>query len=153
MNGESKHISSLIPEEDPRGRKDGGGVRLLSSVKVSQNSFPLELRMACCLKLLESPEVASAIISSSGMPSKESCVVGPRLGEECVVFVVDTDGCRVGSKSMSLSRVCRTTSASRRTSVSTGALSSASANRIRANPFVLGSMLPLLVTGLRITPR
>jgi hypothetical protein len=71
-DGESKDMSSLILEEEPRGRKAGGGVRLFSSEKVSQNSFPLELRMACCLKLLESPGVTSAIISSSGMPSKES---------------------------------------------------------------------------------
>lgn len=91
-DGESKDMSSLIPDEDPCGRNDGGGVRPLSSVKVSQNSLPLELRIACCLKLLESPEVAvaSAIMSSSGIPSKESCV-GPKLGEECVVFVVDTE--------------------------------------------------------------
>jgi len=91
-DGESRDMSSLMPEDDPRGRNAGGGVRLLSSVKVSQNSLPLELRMACCLKLLESPEVTTAIISSSGIPSKESCVVGPRLGEECVVFVVETEG-------------------------------------------------------------
>jgi hypothetical protein len=91
-DGESKDMSSLITEEDPRGRNAGGGVRLFSSVKESQNSLPLEFRSACCLKLLESPEVTSAIMSSSGMPSKESCVLGPRLGEECEVFVVDTEG-------------------------------------------------------------
>jgi hypothetical protein len=64
--------------------------------------------------------------------------MGPRLGEECVVLVVDTEGWRVGSRSRSLSRVCRTTSASRRNSVSTGAFSSASANRTLAKPLVLG---------------
>jgi hypothetical protein len=83
-------MSSLIPEEDPRGRKVGG-VQFFSSVKVSQNSLPLEFRMACCLKLLESPKVTSDMMSSSGIPSRESWVVGPRLGEECVVFVVETE--------------------------------------------------------------
>jgi len=141
-------------------------VRLLSSLKLSQNSLPLECRMACCLKLLESPVDRSAIISSSGMPSRESCV-GPIFGDECVVPVVDIEWCR-GSRSISLSRVRRTTSASRRTSVSIGALSSARAARIRANVFVLGcynisgcfgisyclltNIFPLLVTALRMTP-
>jgi hypothetical protein len=141
--GESKSISSLIPDDDPRGRNAGGGVRLLSSVNVSQNSLPFELRMACCLKLLERPEVASAIISSSAIPSNDSCVVGPRLGEEWAVVVVDMEGRRVDSRSISLSRVRRTTSASRRTSVSTGVLSSARAARIRAKPFVLGYRIPV----------
>jgi hypothetical protein len=141
-DGESNEISSLMPDEEPRGRKGGGGgVRLFSSVNVSQNSFPLEFRIACCLKLLERPDDTSAIISSSGMPSNESCVVGPRLGDECVVVLVDNEGCRVSSRSISLSRVWRTTSASRRTSVSTGVLSSARAALIRANPFVLGYLI------------
>lgn len=151
MEGESRSISmSLMPDEEPRGKNGGGGVRLLSSLNDSQNSLPLEFRMACCLKLLDRPDPTSDIISSSGMPSNESCV-GPRLGDECWVVLVDIGICR-GSMSMSASRVWRTTSASRRTSVSTGALSSARAARIRANPLVLGSMLPLLVTGLRTTP-
>ena len=47
-DGESRDMSSLMPDEDPRGSKNGGGVRLLSSVKLSQNSLPLELRIACC---------------------------------------------------------------------------------------------------------
>lgn len=50
---------------------------------------------------------------------------------------MEMDGWR-GSSSISLSRVRRTTSASRRTSVSTGALSSARAALILANPFVFG---------------
>jgi hypothetical protein len=75
-------LSSLTPDVEPRWRKLGGGVRLLSSLKVSQNSFPLEFRMACRLKLLERPDDKSAMISSSGMPPSESCVIGPRLGEE-----------------------------------------------------------------------
>jgi len=74
--------SSLTPEVDPRCRKPGGGVRLLSSLKVSQNSLPLEFRMACRLKLLDRPDDKSAIISSSGMPPRESSIIGPRLGEE-----------------------------------------------------------------------
>lgn len=132
--GESREISwSLIPEEEPRGRNGGGGVRLLSSLNVSQNSLPLEFRIACCLKLLDSPVDMSAIMSSSGMPSKDSCV-GPKFGEE---WFVDIEWCR-GSRSMSLSLVRRTTSASRRTSVSIGVLSSAKAARIRAKVFVLG---------------
>lgn len=86
-------MSSLIPDDEPRGRKaGGGGVRLLSSVNVSQKLLPLELRIACCLKLLDIELDASTIMSSSGMPSSDSCVVGPRMGEECVVFVVDIDG-------------------------------------------------------------
>jgi hypothetical protein len=100
--------------------------------------LPFEFRIACCLKLLERPEATSSIISSSNMPPKESCVTGPRFGEEWVVVVVDMEGRRVGSRSISLSRVRRTTSASRRTSVSIGVLSSASAARIRAKPFVFG---------------
>jgi hypothetical protein len=80
--GESRDISSLIPDDEPRGRNAGGGVRLLSSVKVSQNSLPFEFRMACCLKLLERTTLASSIISSSNMPPNKSCVTGPRLGEE-----------------------------------------------------------------------
>lgn len=137
VEGESRFRSiSLMPDEEPRGKNGGGGVRLFSSLNVSQNSLPLEFRMACCLKELDRPDPTSDIISSSGIPSNESCV-GPRLGDECWVVLVDMGMCR-GSMSMSASRVWRTTSASRRTSVSTGALSSASAARIRANPLVLG---------------
>lgn len=132
--GESWNVSSLMPEDDLRGRNWGGGVRFLSSVKWSQKSLPFEFRMACCLKLLERPDEISVMMSSSGIPSKESWV-GPRLGDECVVV---KEGFRVSSRSPSLSRVCRTTSASRITSVSTGVLSSARAALIRANPFVLG---------------
>jgi hypothetical protein len=145
-DGESKDISSLMPDDEPRGRKEGGGVRLFSSVKVSQNSLPFELRIACSLKLLESPEEISAMISSSGIPSNESCVVGPRLGEECVVVVVDNEEFRIGSRSISLSLVWRTTSASRRTSVSIGALSSARAARMRAKPFVLGYSISVQIS-------
>lgn len=57
-------MSSLTPDEDWRGRKFGGGVRPVSSENVSQKCDPLELRMACCLKLLESVEDISAIMSS-----------------------------------------------------------------------------------------
>lgn len=109
----------------------GGGVRPVSSENVSQNSLPLELRIACCWKLLDRIEFMSAIISSS--IADESCVFGPMLGE---------DGAGIwwwrGSRSVSLSRVCLTTSASRRNSVSIGALSSARAARILAKPLVLG---------------
>ena len=104
-DGESNKISSLIPDEEPRGRKVGGGVRVLSSVNVSQNSLPFEFRIACCLKELERPWLTSVIMSSSGMPSNDSCVVGSKVGEECVVAVAGIEGCRVGSRSISLSRV------------------------------------------------
>lgn len=99
--GESMVSSSLMPEDEPRGSMGvgGGGVRPLSSVKVSQKSFPLEFFITCCLKLLESPEEMS-MISSSGMPSNDSCV-GPKLGEE---WLVEIERCR-GSRSPSLSRV------------------------------------------------
>lgn len=136
--GDRKEASSKTPDDGRRGRVAGGGVRLLSSLKVSQNSFPLEWRIACCLKLLERPEDRSTMASSSGMPPSESCAIGPRLGEDCVVVVADTEGYLVGSSSMSLSRARRTTSASRRDSVSTGASSSAKAARMRAKPFVFG---------------
>ena len=78
------------------------------------------------------------MISSSGIPPNESCIVGPRLGEEDEVVVVDKEGFRGGSRSISLSLVWRTTSASRRTSASMGVLSSARAALMRAKPFVLG---------------
>ena len=138
IDGESKDISSLMPDDEPPCRNIGGGVRFFSSVKVSQNSLPFELRMACCLKLFDITEPTSIIKSSSGTPSSESCVLGPRFGEELDVVVIDKEACRVCSRSISLSRVRRTTSASRRTSVSTGALSSARAARILAKPFVFG---------------
>ena len=61
-DGKSNEISSLMPDEKPRRRKVGGGVRLFSSVNVSQNSLPFEFRIACCLKLLERYDPASAIM-------------------------------------------------------------------------------------------
>lgn len=89
---DSSDVSSLMPEEEPRGLKLGGGVRLFSSVKDSQNSLPLELRITCCLKLPDSWELdASTIRSSSGMPSRESCVA-PIIGDERGVSEVDIEG-------------------------------------------------------------
>lgn len=86
-----------------------------------------------------------------------------------MVVVSNTGGYRGGSRSTSLARVRRTTSASRRNSVSTGASSSARAAWIRVKCFgfgyqvltkfevnldsILTSILPLLVTALRMTPR
>lgn len=141
LEGESIDISSLI--ELALGRNEGGGGVLLIPSKVSQNSFPLELRIACCLKLLESLSpcgVSPTINISSGISSRDSCAfdtLGMRLGEECVAFV-DERILREGWRSESDSRTCRTTSASRRNSVSIGAPSSRSAARTRANPFVFG---------------
>jgi hypothetical protein len=156
-DGEPIATSSLIPEDDARGRNvGGGGVRCWSSGKVSQKSFPLELRIACCLKLLDSPlsvdgvDEESAIKSSSGMSSRGSARAGSMLGEDCAVDEIGAEACLVGSRSISLSRTCLTTAASRRTSVSIGALSSASAARMRAKPFVLGYLMSAIAqTGLR----
>ena len=97
--------SSLTPEDEPRGRKLGGGVWPVSSENVSQKSLPLELNIACCLKLLDRPDEISPIIWSSGIPPRESWVVGLRLGDDCVVVDVDNMWCCVGSRSISLSRV------------------------------------------------
>ncbi len=84
--GESRERerSSLNPDEEPRGRKCGGcggGVRFALSLKVSQNSFPLEFCRTWSLKLLDRMEDTSAIISSSGMPPR-SWVRGPMLGDD-----------------------------------------------------------------------
>lgn len=71
-------MSSLIPELEPRGRNDGGGgvvVRDFSSLKDSQNSLPLEFRMACCLKLFDRPwerDCEESICMSSERESKRS---------------------------------------------------------------------------------
>lgn len=95
--------------------------------------------MACCLKLPERPITTSPMMSSSGTSLRPSCCVRP--GDEgAVVVCVDSasGGGILGSRSMSLSRTCLTTSASRRNSASAGVLSSMRAARIRANPFVLG---------------
>lgn len=141
FEGESIDMSSLI--ELALGRNEGGGGVLFMPSKFSQNSFPFELRMAWSLKLLNlSPFcVSPTIMSSSGISSRESCRPGPvgrRLGDEGVVVFVDTGTWWEGCKSESDSSTCRTTSASRRTSVSIGVLSSMSAARTRANPFVFG---------------
>jgi len=143
-DGESIGTSSLIPEEEPLGIKlGGGGVWRRSSEKVSQNFLPLELRIACCLKLLDKPlsvegvDEESAIISSSGISPRDSCV-GPNVGDERAVAEAWREGAFVGSGPISLSRTWRTTSASLLTSVSMGALSSARAALIRAKPFGFG---------------
>lgn len=140
VKGESMLIS-LIPEDEPRGSMAGGGgvtrlpATLLVSEKSSQNFFPMEFLRACCLKLLDSPE--SPIMSSSSMSSMFSSL---RLGDDLADAISSGGGpdCTRGSRSMSLSRTCRITSASLRNSESTGAPSSASAARMRAKPFVFG---------------
>lgn len=145
-DGESMPASSLTPDEEPRGKNtEGGGVvlappMLLDSEKVSQKVLPFEFFIACCLKLLDRPEARSPIMSSSGISSAaESRFL--RLGEDGVLAAAGgsgPDGGQRGSRSMSLSRTCLTTSASLRVSASAGAPSSARAARIRANVFVLG---------------
>lgn len=134
-----------MPDEEPRGSIDaGGGVVLappilLDSENVSQKFLPFEFFIACCLKLLERPAAKSPIMSSSGIWSSDSCWF--RLGDEAAVLVAGgsalTAGTR-GSGATSLSRTCLMTSASCRTSVSAGAVSSAKAARIRAKFFVFG---------------
>lgn len=141
--GESILISSLMPDDEPRGRNaGGGGVTLLPatlpvSENVSQKTLPLEFFKACCLKLLDSPD-SPIIISSSGTSSRFSPC---RLGDICAAAISSggggPEGIR-GSRSISLSRTWRITSASRRVSQSTGWFSSARAARMRAKPFVFG---------------
>lgn len=76
----SKDISSLAAADEARGRRGCGGVvRFFSSMNVSQNPAPFELRRACCLKLEEPPE--SVIMSSSSIAS--ACV-GPNTGDDCI---------------------------------------------------------------------
>jgi hypothetical protein len=145
-DGESIGTSSLIPEEEPLGIKPGGGVWRRSSEKVSQNFLPLELRIACCLKLLDKPlsvdgvDEESAIISSSGISPRDSCV-GPKVGDEKAAAGAWREGGLICSGPISLSRTWRTTSASLLTSVSIGALSSARAALIRAKPFGFGCFI------------
>ena len=163
--GESMLTSSLIPDDEPLGRKAGGGgvtlvpLILLVSENVSQKFFPFEFINACFLKLLDRFE--SVIISSSIMSSSPSRVVF-RFGEVDAVDIFGMskggggaatptvvapvpapapaviDGGARGSRFKSLSRTWRMTSASRWTSESTGILSSARAARMRAKPLVFG---------------
>lgn len=146
-DGESIGKSSLMPEEDPLGIKPGGGgVWRRSSENVSQNFLPFELRMACCLKLLDKPlsvdgvDAESTMISSSGISPRESCA-GAEIGDESAVTEVWREGGAAESRPASLSRTWRTTSASLLTSVSTGAPSSARAALILAKPFGFGCMV------------
>lgn len=143
IEGESIFTSSLMPDDEPRGRKLGGGgvtrlpATLLVSEKASQKPLPLEFFSACCLKLSERP--GSPSMSSS---STSSMLSPGRFGDSRGALAMSrgaggAEGTR-GSRSVSLSRTCRMTSASRRVSQSTGAPSSARAARIRAKPFVLG---------------
>jgi hypothetical protein len=98
------------------------------------------------LKLLDKPlsvdgvDEESAMISSSGMSPRDSCV-GPKVGDESAVAEAWREGGIVDSRPISLSRTWRTTSASLLTSVSMGALSSARAALIRAKPFGFGCLM------------
>lgn len=137
-------LSSLMPEDDPWGINGGGGGEalppppvLLHSEYVSQNDLDLFFSI-CCLKLLDSPVDRSRIRSSSG-----SSIVSwlTMLGEDRALTAWDRSNALVAGRvscSTSLSRTCLTTSASRRNSVSAGALSSSSAARMRAKVFVFG---------------
>lgn len=152
-DGESMLMSSmLMADDEPLGSPKFGGVRiplLLAplSENVSQNILPLEFFRTCCLKLLlpgMPPGIAPGVVlplplllpfesiiiiaSTSSMLSWAAV----RLG------LVKAEVGNLGSRSMSLSRTCRTTSASRLTSASIGALSSRRAARMRAKPLVLG---------------
>lgn len=136
--------SSLIPEEEPRGRNAGGGgvvlapPMLLDSENDSQKFFPFEFFIVCCLKLRDRPDARSPIMSSSLNSSGQSWLA--RTGDDAAVLESawsDAGGIR-GSMATSLSRTCLMTSASCRTSVSAGAVSSARAARMRAKFLVLG---------------
>lgn len=138
--GMSMLISSLIPEELSLGMIGGGGVRIRSS-KLFQNVGPPEFLMAWCENALEERRLewsSMFIAGSSEMFSRLSNgpTVAVRFGED--VAVVGCEWQRFISLSASLSRTCRITSASRRTSLSIGAPSSRRAARMRAKPLVFG---------------
>ena len=87
--GVSIFISSLMPEELPRGKSGGGGVRTRSS-KVFQNSIPPEFLIACRVKLFESRLSQAAVRISrlvligsdrSSSDSDKAGTVGRRFGE------------------------------------------------------------------------
>ena len=78
--GGSKDISSLMAVDEARARgRCGGVVRFFSSMNVSQNPAPFELRIACCWKLDDPPE--SVIMSSSSIASGS---IGPNTGDDCI---------------------------------------------------------------------
>jgi hypothetical protein len=135
--------TSSLTEELWRGR-NGGGVRVRSSLpKRFQKPMPIPFLSAWRLKDVErrrdrgrdpvgvSMPVDVDIASSSRSRGSED--VGLRVGERVERF---------GSMDMEVeasdSRTCLITSASRRTSLSTGAPSSRRAARIRAKFLVLG---------------
>ena len=136
--------SSLMPEDDSRGKKGCGGGEarppppvLLHSEKVSQNDLDLVFSI-CCLKLLDKPVDKSRIRSSSGSSMVSWLAM---LGDDSALTACDRSKTFVAGRascSTSLSRTCLTTSASRRNSASAGAPSSSSAARIRAKVLVFG---------------
>lgn len=132
--GESILASSLMVDEDPRGKKVGGGGVRCS--KLFQKSLLPPLLESCLPNvpkrpLLVKPATGSPsrpIVLSSGIPlrASERLLTAWRVGEECVVSVV------------SLSRTCRMTSASRLTSASTGIDSSINSSRTRPSARIFG---------------
>lgn len=142
--GDSIALSSLMPDDDPRGMNGGGGGEarppppvLLHSEYVSQKDLDLFFSI-CCLKLLDKPVDKSLIKSSSG-----SSIVSwlAMLGDDSALTACDRSNVLDGGRaswSTSLSRTCLTTSASRRNSASAGAPSSSRAARILANVLVFG---------------
>lgn len=135
--------TSSLTEELWRGR-NGGDVRVRSSLpKRFQKPMPMPFLSAWRLKEVDrrrdrerDPVGVSMLVDvdiASSSRSRGSEVVGPRVGERVERF---------GSMDMEVeasdSRTCLITSASRRTSLSTGAPSSRRAARIRAKFLVLG---------------
>lgn len=137
-SGESRHMSSLMPEEllcllrtAGGGSGGGGGV--------------CDLYRACCHLATDEARLRSGTVPLPGPPLTPNAsgsdiselswdmfrTLGVRSGEEGVVPLWSL-------RPTSLTRTCRTTSDSRRTSLSTGLFSSCNAARIRAKFFVLG---------------
>jgi hypothetical protein len=136
MVGESMLMSSLTADDSARGKAGGGGVWV---PRWFQKSVPTELRPFECSDpnvpnkplVVEPSRLMLPSLSSSGTPSNgpsRSETEGNRLGDDCAV----PEG------PSSASRTCRMISASRRTSLSTGADSSKSSALMRPNCLDLG---------------
>lgn len=133
--GESMLTSSLIADELPRGKKGGGGVCIRPSWLL-HDGLSLFFH-GCRLNAPKRPFPFAAAASSMSMPLSSGMssrsfrpgTVGKRLGEEFAVM----DPSRPVVDVVSLSRTWRMISASRLTSLSTGALSSINSARMRPN--------------------
>jgi hypothetical protein len=129
--GESMLMSSLTAEDSARGKLGGGGVWV---AREFQKSLLIEPRLVVCKEpnapnnplTVDPSRLMLPSLSSSGTPSRgpsRSETEGSRLGDDCAV----TEG------PSSASLTCRMISASRRTSLSTGADSSKSSALMRPN--------------------